>query len=367
MTAGKGGMLEDPSTPGGSAVMSGTGGASMDAGQGMPLPSGPGGKSAMPAGGGSSAGGNGPAGGGSVGGASSVNTPTSAWLAYDGQNAGEKRGIYLVYVPDGGHCQERVTALEISAKQPAFSNDGKLLAYVSDVTGTPQIYTLDLSAGTTRQLTQLEGGASYPAFSPGSGAVVFVSGDPEAYRDGIAPFSPLLGEVMLLDMKTLATETLLTRDPVLGPWSAPVFAGADRILVANGHQLEAVYLADDAYDDHVTVSNRGLSPQDPTPTPDGERVTFIDQCGGVNNLYTMRLDGSQDHSCDSLPLVTTEVGYRSPDWGSYGYIASEFDRPEHGLYIVDPVYRATQPGIDRVPQGRNPAWAPMGFARACVE
>jgi hypothetical protein len=96
-------------------------------------------------------------------------------------------------------------------------------------------------------------------------------------------------------------------------------------------------------------------------------VTFVDKCAAVSNLYTMRLDGSQDHSCDSIPIVATDIGYRSPDWGNYGFMASEFDRPEHGLWLYDPVNRVSDPGVDHVRQGRNPAWAPMGFTYPCIE
>jgi len=295
-----------------------------------------------------------------------VNTKTGAWLAFDGQNDAETRGVYLVFVPDGNQCLRRLTPLGSNAKQPAFSSDGKLLAYVSDVSGSQQIYALDLSSGRTRQLTHLEGGASYPAFSPSGNALVFVSGDPEPYRDGTAPFTSTLGEVQLLDMKTLATQTLLPRDPLLGPWSAPVFSGEDRILTANGHQLEAIYLLNGAFDDHQTVSNRGLAPQDPAPSPDGQRVTFIDKCAGVNTLYTMRLDGSQDHTCDSTPLVPADLGYRSPDWGNFGFIAVEFDQPEHGLWLWDPTEKVTGHVVG-VTMERNPTWAPLNFTYPCTD
>ena len=306
-------------------------------------------------------------GGDNAGGASLVNAVPGAWLAYDGQNEGEKRGIYLVYVLNGGICHTRLTPADINAKQPAFSNDGALLAYVSDVSGSQQIYALDLVSGVSRQLTNLKGGASYPAFSPSGNALVFVSGDPEAYRDGSTPFSPDLGEVLMLDMKTLATQTLLTRDPVLPPWSAPAFAGSDRILTANGRQLEAIYLLNGAFDDRQTVSDRGAAPQDPAPSADGERVTFVDKCGTTSNLYTMRLDGSQAHTCDSTPLVASDFGYRSPDWGSVGFLAVEFDRPERGLWLYDPVNRVTDPGVDHAHLGRNPAWSPPTFTHPCTQ
>jgi len=285
-------------------------------------------------------------------------------LAFDGQNDAETRGVYLVYVPNGNQCLRRLTAADSNAKQPAFSSDGKQLAYVSDASGSQQIYALDLSSGATRQLTHVQGGASYPAFSPSGNALVFVSGDPEAYRDGAAPFSSDLGEVQLLDMKTLAVQTLLARDPVLGPWSAPVFSGEDRILTANGRQLEAIYLVNGAFDDRQTVSNRGLAPQDPAPSPDGQRVTFVDKCATISNLYTMRLDGSQDHSCDSMPLVTSDLGFRSPDWGSFGFIAVEYDRPERGLWLWDPTLKTSE-HAEGVARERNPAWAPMDFTYPC--
>lgn len=70
---------------------------------------------------------------------------------------------------------------EVSAIQPAFSPDGRLLAYISDETGWWHIYVHDLDTGQTRRVTggeaeyggpQWVSGLRYFAFTPDSRAII---------------------------------------------------------------------------------------------------------------------------------------------------------------------------------------------------
>lgn len=65
---------------------------------------------------------------------------------------------------------------------PSFSPDGRLLAFVSDRDGNDEIYLLDLAGPEPRRLTYHPGQDALPAFSPDGGQVLFISDRDDKYR-----------------------------------------------------------------------------------------------------------------------------------------------------------------------------------------
>jgi dipeptidyl aminopeptidase/acylaminoacyl peptidase len=74
---------------------------------------------------------------------------------------------------DGG-APRQLTSKE-NASQPAFSPDGKQLAFVRAVSGRPQIFLINLDGGEAVQLTKHRYGASNPKFSPDGKLILFSS------------------------------------------------------------------------------------------------------------------------------------------------------------------------------------------------
>ena len=316
-------------------------------------------------------------GGSSVGGASSSNAGAAgasgmeriAWLAYDAQPDGEKRGVYLMTAVDGGSCSKRITSDAFDAKQPAFADDGNFVAYASNESGTYQIYLLELATGTTKQLTDLPEGASYPTISPNGQMVAFVTGDPEALRDELIDAAPGAGDLMLVSVKTLETKLVKPADPeVEYPYFSPAFSGNDRILVANSFELLALYLDKNAV---ATGVERALSPapgvpQDPAPSPDGQNLAYVDSCTDWLNLYTLRIDVGSTRNCTAPTReIKRDMGYVSPDWGSFGFIVVENNTPSRGLYLFHEEDLSSNGGLASKKLARNPDWAPTSFTPAC--
>lgn len=68
---------------------------------------------------------------------------------------------------------------------PAFSPDGRFLAYVQSLQGNPDIYLMDLTNGATTRLTQHAGIDTEPTFAPDGQSLFFTSdrsGTPQIYR-----------------------------------------------------------------------------------------------------------------------------------------------------------------------------------------
>jgi dipeptidyl aminopeptidase/acylaminoacyl peptidase len=187
-----------------------------------------------------------------------------AWLAYDAQPDDEQRGIYLTSAARGGGCFERVTPSDVTAKQPSFSDDGKLIAYAAeDERGRYQIHVVELATGATRQVTQLPQGASYPAFSPSGGGIAFVTGDPEALRDGLVEEAPGAGDLMQVDLKTLETTVIrpMQSDDAF-PYFSPAFSG-NRIFFSNSYKMLGAFFMPSGTTIKELAPSLGTLAQDP--------------------------------------------------------------------------------------------------------
>ena len=106
------------------------------------------------------------------------------WAA-DGKSlffTGERDGrgeIYRVWLAD--RRVDRVTSGINRAIMPATSPDGRYLAYAAQTIMSFQIHLIDLTNGSSRQITS-GGGACRPAFAPDSQEVAFVRLDREPSR-----------------------------------------------------------------------------------------------------------------------------------------------------------------------------------------
>lgn len=79
--------------------------------------------------------------------------------------------IYIVPL-DGTEAPKALTTRE-SASQPAWSPNGKQLAFVRSVEGKPQIFLLSLDGGEAIQLTKFKYGASNPVWNPTGTQLLF--------------------------------------------------------------------------------------------------------------------------------------------------------------------------------------------------
>jgi Tol biopolymer transport system component/imidazolonepropionase-like amidohydrolase len=83
-----------------------------------------------------------------------------------------------------GGTPSRVTGSPDLEYAPAFSRDGKTLAFVtwSDADGG-NVWSMDFPGGTPRKLTRVPGQYANPAFSPDGTRIVFVAGSGAPFRD----------------------------------------------------------------------------------------------------------------------------------------------------------------------------------------
>ena len=109
-------------------------------------------------------------------GTAAVFTVTS--IEPDEKREGEYRystQLYKLNLAEKGNKAEQLTFSKEGAAQPAWSPDGKTLAFVRSVEGRPQVFLLPINGGEAYQLTKFSYGASAPRWSPDGSRILFAS------------------------------------------------------------------------------------------------------------------------------------------------------------------------------------------------
>lgn len=95
----------------------------------------------------------------------------------------KRDGNTEIYLMDAdGRGQRRLTRNRGIDYAPSFSPDGRTLAFVSDRDGNDEVYLLDLGTAAQRRLTYHEGDDALPVFSPDGDRVLFISDRDGKYR-----------------------------------------------------------------------------------------------------------------------------------------------------------------------------------------
>jgi len=205
-------------------------------------------------------------------------SPDSARLVYVSYTfAGTDGFLHLHTISaDGGDSRRIVTGPQFNM-HPAWSPDGRTIAFCSNRHGNPEIYLCDADGGGVRRITSDPAMDQHPSWSPDGRQIAF-----DSNRDGD------------WEIYTMAADgsgvRRLTRHPSTDThprWSPD---GRHIAFVTFRDGNDEVYVMDPDGGSPVNVSNHPAWDKFPAWRPDSRALAWVSYRGGVPDLYVAEIE-----------------------------------------------------------------------------
>jgi len=219
-------------------------------------------------------------------------SPDGRKLAYVSFEQGNS-AIYMQDVATG--ARELISSGAGINGAPAFSPDGRKMALTLSRSGNPEIYVRDMATGGLTQLTQHWSIDTEPAWSPDGKFVYFTSdrgGKPQIYRVPASGGNP-------------------TRVTLEGEYNARASVAPDgrKIAVAQGRGNEYRIAVWDIETERFTILTPGRLDESPSYAPNGSMILYATREGDRGVLSAVSADGNVRQR-----LILSEGDVREPAW-----------------------------------------------------
>ncbi len=220
----------------------------------------------------------------------------------------------------GGACEvQQLTADAADDLLPAWSPDGRSIAFVSMRDGNPEIYIMDSDGQNQRRLTFNPTGDWRPAWLPDSQRLVFAgnrNGNNDIYQLAVPP-SDTASLASEPELTALTTDPADDRDPAIG--NNTLYFLSDRDGIMRVYRLDLSSQFAQPYPATETAQPEGH------PSPDGNSPTILvaAEYKGVSTIY--RVIGAE-----YTPLTSGSTFDGQPAWGPALWDSVEA-MPEGGL------------------------------------
>jgi Tol biopolymer transport system component len=202
--------------------------------------------------------------------------------------------------PDGTN-EVNITHSAQKEKSPAWSPDGKLIAYVRRP--DRQLFVMNADGTNARPLAVVSDAADKPAWSPDGRRIAFIGGSDLAYTIAVVNLDGT-GNELLLPLNATYSEVAWSRD---GTRIAYV---VDR---ASGFFDPAIAVANLDGTGAKTLSLGNNRDTNPAWSPDGTRIAFTSTRDGNAEIYLMNADGTQQSR-----ITNNAATDKSPTWSPDG-------------------------------------------------
>ena len=278
----------------------------------------------------------------------------------------------LLWIVDArGERLRQLTEGTFRDSAPAFSPDGKRLAFLSNRSGSTQIHTMWLDTRETAQLTRLDTEPSAPRWSPDSSKIVFTVRvlDETSPLPIKLPKTPRGAELakgaVLVDLTTWGADGTgavakgythvflvdahtggISRQVTAGDYNhaGPSFSPDGKTIYVSGiRKPDAEYLKGDSEIYAIsldslevkTLTDRLGGDSQPLVSPDGKSIAYVgfDEKGYTNDISSLHLmdtsGGGKRILAGGLPSSPGDI-----TWGSDGVYYSMEEKGEKNVYFV---------------------------------
>jgi len=202
----------------------------------------------------------------------------------------------------------RVTTSRSTDEDPAWSPNGTKITFASTRNGNTDIYVSNLARSSIFRLTTSPRAESAPAWSPDGKKIAFTQG-----------CCDLRSDISVLDAaresETNRPKLLTTSgiDPVWSPDGTKIAFVSFRI---NGDIGVYVMNADGSHETLLTTSTL-YAEASPTWSPDGKKIAFISHRGGDSEWQIYVMDAAPESATNRPMRISSNprISHFRPDWG----------------------------------------------------
>lgn len=255
----------------------------------------------------------------------------------------ERTEFNLNYADADGAREQLIFTSRHPIISPAWSPDGRQIAYVSFEGGRSEIFIQTLATGQREKVASYPGSNSAPAFSPDGKRLAFVRsemGNPEIY---------------ILDLASRQLERITNHFAIdTEPQWMP--DGKNIIFTSNRAGGPQIYNVDIQTKQTRRLTFEGNYNARARITPDGRKMVYVHQSSGRFHIAT------QDMQSGMVQILTTDTELdESPSVAPNGsmviYAASERNRSILAAVSVDGEVKFRLPS--KYGDVREPAWSPI--------